>query len=120
MSSLTENHDPAGNTRSSRRTSFSRFWIGSRMWPAAESLRLNRYTCRKWASRAGFRGRPGGPVHPGRGEYFRLREAGSTRKEAARRWASTRAPRRTGTKGSATRGMDASIRPGCTSTTHLV
>ena len=51
---------------------------------AAESLGLNRYTCRKWARRAGFRGRPGGQVHPGRGEYFRLREAGSTRKEAAR------------------------------------
>jgi IS30 family transposase len=51
---------------------------------AAESLGLNRYTCRKWARRAGFRGRSGGPDHPGRGEYFRLREAGSTRKEAAR------------------------------------
>jgi IS30 family transposase len=50
---------------------------------AAESLGFNRYTCRKWARRAGFRGRPGGPVHPGRGEYFRLRKAGSTRREAA-------------------------------------
>ena len=51
---------------------------------AADTLGLNRRTCRHWARHTGIRGKPGRPVHPKREEYFRLRKAGSTRRDAAR------------------------------------
>jgi IS30 family transposase len=50
---------------------------------AAVALGLNRNTCMQWARKAGISGKPGRGPHPGRGEYFRLRQSGSTRGEAA-------------------------------------
>jgi IS30 family transposase len=51
---------------------------------AADALGLNRRTCSYWARHSGIRGKPGRAVHPKREEYFRLRAAGSVRREAAR------------------------------------
>lgn len=56
--------------------------LGSATLAAAE-LGLNRNTCMQWARKAGIAGKPGRSPHPGRGEYFRLRQSGTTRREAA-------------------------------------
>lgn len=53
---------------------------------AARELELNANTCAGWVRKAGLRGRgtPGAGPHPGREEFFRLRKAGVSRREAAR------------------------------------
>jgi IS30 family transposase len=51
---------------------------------AAAELGLNRNTCMQWASQAGIPGKPGRAPHPGREEFFRLRKAGATRRDAAK------------------------------------
>ena len=53
---------------------------------AARELGLNRFTCAGWVRKAGLKGRGkrGSGPHPGRDEFFELREAGVSRREAAR------------------------------------
>lgn len=51
---------------------------------AAAQLGLNPETCFHWARKAGLVGKRGRGPHPGRAEYFRLRSAGSTPREAAK------------------------------------
>lgn len=53
---------------------------------AAREIGLNRNTCRQWAKKAGIRSRGVGGTapHPGREEFFRLRKAGISRREAAK------------------------------------
>ena len=58
---------------------------GGSIAAAAAELGLNPNTCRQWAWKAGIAGKPGRAPHPGREEYFQLRKAGSSRREAARR-----------------------------------
>jgi IS30 family transposase len=52
---------------------------------AARELGLNPDTCAGWVRRAGLKsqGKPGTGPHPGRDEYFRLRQTGLSRRKAA-------------------------------------
>lgn len=52
---------------------------------AARELGLSPDTCAGWVRKAGLKsyGKPGAGPHPGRGEYFRLRTTGVSRRKAA-------------------------------------
>jgi IS30 family transposase len=50
---------------------------------AAAGLGFNLSTCHRWARAADIPGRPGGRLHPGREEFFRLRASGMSRNGAA-------------------------------------
>lgn len=52
----------------------------------ARELGLSPHTCAGWVRKAGLRGRgkPGAGAHPGRDEYFRLRQTGVSRRKASK------------------------------------
>lgn len=87
MSSLAEKPDrPSGRrkyTPREREGFFRALERAGSVAAAAAELGFNLSTCHRWARAAGIPGRPGGPLHPGREEFFRLRASGVSRKGAA-------------------------------------